>query len=83
MHSTELLRFKEDLDIYLMNRYGYKKKPSHLGIGPNISATRKAFDLYLRFKPVRWSNTLVIARIEFDKTRVGNGIFVRSTDYAF
>ncbi|WP_225548045.1 hypothetical protein [Chromobacterium violaceum] len=56
-----------------MNRYGYKKKPSHLGIGPTISATRKAFDLYLRFKPVRWNNTLVIARIEFDKTRTGNG----------
>lgn len=73
MHSAWLVSFKEDLDIYLMNRHGYKKKPSHLGIGPTISATRKAFDLYLWFKPIRWNNTHVIARIEFDKTRTGNG----------
>ncbi|HHQ4446184.1 TPA: hypothetical protein ACSP3U_001330 [Aeromonas hydrophila] len=67
-----------ELDRYLKDRFCYKQK-CVLTLKPRtatITAKRKKFDLYFRYKPNNspWPmNTLVIARIYFLNTHSGNG----------
>ncbi len=61
--------------LHLMKRFSYKKKPAYVSMW-NITAYRKRFDIYIRYKPSFgcWDkNTLVIARIHFYQTRKGHG----------
>ena len=71
------LRFCEEFNLYLINRFGYKKKTAYISHdGRTITAKRKLFDLYFRWLPGNsdWGmNTLVVARIHFHQTRVGHG----------
>ncbi len=59
-----------------MKRYHYNRTTTQHALGCNIKARRKAFDLYFRFKPddIFWPpDSIVVARIGFDKRRIGNG----------
>lgn len=65
-----------ELNEYLMDRFRYKALPAYRtsSRGTNIITHRRVkFDLYLRFyysQTSRWSaNTIVIARLGFQKTR--------------
>lgn len=66
-----------ELNEHLMDAFGYKTPPAYVGSCNTILASRKAFDIYLRHKPdlyAGWGeNSLVIARIAFDKQRIGSG----------
>ncbi|MGF1728975.1 hypothetical protein [Photobacterium kasasachensis] len=75
MSNKEIQLFCQDLNMYLMERFNYKTGPATSNMF-TIDASRKHFDLYLRFKPTTdmWkSNTIVIAKIGFKHTRVGHG----------
>ncbi len=63
-----------DLDHYLRERYGYKKETCSHNYQTVFTRTEKA-DLYLRFKPETHfhPNSLVIARLAFQRQRVGEG----------
>ncbi|QUT19142.1 hypothetical protein INE94_00967 [Parabacteroides distasonis] len=69
-----------ELNEYLMGRFRYKVLPAYRTFsgGTNIMTRRRIkFDIYLRFyysQTPRWpANTIVIARLGFQKTRKGNG----------
>lgn len=69
-----------ELNEYLMDRFRYKALPAYRtsSRGTNIISLRRVkFDLYLRFyysQTPRWpANTIVIARLGFQKIRKGNG----------
>ncbi|GAB3517893.1 hypothetical protein [Photobacterium alginatilyticum] len=75
MSNKEIQLFCQDLNMYLMERFNYKTGPATSNMF-TIDASRKHFDLYLRFKPATdmWtSDTIVIAKIGFKHTRVGHG----------
>ena len=66
------------MNIYLMRTYHYRKPPAEFhSLQENIIVARKKmFDLYIRLFDVGYNNgmpTIVIARIEFYKTRKGYG----------
>lgn len=63
--------FTNELNSYLMKRYGYKRPPAVICGEDKVQARRKKFDLYLRFKVDH--ETLTVARMYFLKTRSGNG----------
>ncbi|KEQ17539.1 hypothetical protein [Endozoicomonas numazuensis] len=72
----EIEKFCDDLNSFLVGRFNYKESLAHADLSNNISAKRKAYDLYLRYKPkpIYWKeDTIVIARIFFHKTKVGSG----------
>lgn len=66
----------DELNIYLMNKFRYKKPPARIMFG-TINANRKLFDLYFRFRPDygiwQGGETLVIARMYFYNTDQRNG----------
>jgi len=66
------------LDSFLMTRFGYKTSCAFCSsLNTNITAKRKKFDLYIRFfehEDKFWGGrALILARIDFDKTRQGHG----------
>lgn len=74
MSNKEIQIFCQDLNNYLMERFGYKTGPATSNMF-TIDACRKHFDLYLRFKQATdlWkSDTIVIAKIGFKHTRAGH-----------
>jgi len=76
MASNEIHEFCSVLNVYLMSRYKYKTPPAYHNIH-TVSAGRKLFDLYFRFKvnSCYWrDDTLVIAVIAFNSRRKGNGL---------
>ncbi|MFC1503722.1 GNAT family N-acetyltransferase [Pseudomonadota bacterium] len=65
----------KDINQYLMKRFKYKSCPASHN-RRTISAYRKQFDLYFRFRPNTeyWqTDSFVIARIGFHETRKGHG----------
>jgi hypothetical protein len=76
-YEASLIEFCEELNLYLMTRYKYKKKHAYISRRNTIRADRKYFNIYLRFKPhknIGWGdNCLVIASIGFFKVHCGNG----------
>ena len=78
----EYKELRNDIDRYLMERFKYSKSLVYLTVD-NIIATRRnsRIDLYLRVRRVESifpPDCLIIARICFNKERVGNGThFVR------
>ena len=59
-----------------MQRFNYRTPPIKYVMHNTLDARRAAFNIYLRLPPVPHptsSNTLVIARISFQKTRAGHG----------
>ncbi len=70
MHK-DIHAFNNEVNSYLMKRYGYKRPPAITCWDEKIEAVRKKFNLYLRFK--NDPETLTIARMYFLKTRSGNG----------
>lgn len=67
--------FCSDLNLFLINQFNYKKPPAKVYLN-TITAYRKKVDLYIRFKieTIIWKNdTLVLARIAFEKKQKGNG----------
>lgn len=78
INRDEVKEFCDDLNSYLKTRYHYKKNHAKVEcLGAVVAALGLIkFGLYLRFKPnyKPWpANTLVIARVSFQQTRVGNG----------
>lgn len=75
--DQELLDFICVLDAYLRQRFNYRSPLCEQGSGTTITATRRAVDLYLRFKPqqldTEFDRPLVIARMHFQKPRCGHG----------
>ncbi|WP_404471053.1 hypothetical protein LG301_10200 [Vreelandella venusta] len=75
--ANEKHQFCNSLNIYLMERFGYKKLCASPSSGVNITARRHKFDLYIRvfeMGNVYWGGkAIVISRIEFIKKRKGNG----------
>lgn len=68
---------RKEIDIYLMNRFKYRRSLVHL-TPDNIVTTRRnsRIDLYLRIRRVESlfpPDCLIIARISFSKERVGHG----------
>ncbi|MGF1715994.1 hypothetical protein L4D08_14025 [Photobacterium chitinilyticum] len=75
MSNKEIQLFCRDLNVYLMERFGYKTCPATSNMF-TVDASRKLFDLYFRFKPNTdlWKpDTIVIAKIGFKHTRIGHG----------
>lgn len=74
--AKEKHQFCNSLNIYLMERFGYKKSCALPSLGVNITARRHKFDLYIRVferENVYWGGkAIVISRIEFIKKRKGN-----------
>lgn len=69
-------QFSEELNLYLQKKFNYKISLAKLGYSQTIVVNQKRVELYLRFKSEMyfWNNdTLVIARIAFEKQRTGNG----------
>lgn len=78
INRGEVKEFCDDLNSYLKTRYNYKKNHAKVECFGEVVAALGLlkFGLYLRFKPnyKPWpANTLVIARVSFQQTRVGNG----------
>ncbi len=80
MNGYEEIR--KEIDIYLMERFRYRLSLVYLT--PNIIITTRRnsrIDLYLRIRKVESlfpPDCLIIARISFQKERIGNGThFVR------
>ena len=79
---NEYEEMRKEIDIYLMKRYKYRQSLVYL-TPDNIVATRRnsRIDLYLRIRKVESlfpSDCLIIARISFQKERIGHGShFVR------
>lgn len=73
--ELEIVRFSNELNTYLSSRYCYKKRLCFVVNRNVIMVEAKRVSLYLRYKPQSFfnNNTLVVARIEFQKTRNGNG----------
>jgi len=69
--------FCENLNEFLMEEFGYKKRYTcNSSWGLTIMAQTKRYDLYFRWLPSSsiWEkNTLVIARIGFHEARAGHG----------
>ena len=66
-----------EIDMYLMKRFKYRRSLVYL-TPDNIVTTRRnsRIDLYLRIRKVKSlfpSNCLIIARISFQKERIGHG----------
>ena len=75
MHDLSIADLCDEFNVYLMNRFGYKRRPATHN-RRTISARLKKFDLYFRFRSSRtpWDvDTLVIARIGFQEVRQGHG----------
>lgn len=75
MHELSIADLCEEFNVYLMDRFGYKRRPATHN-RKTISASLKKFDLYFRFRPTRepWdADTFVIARIGFQEVRQGHG----------
>jgi len=79
---NEYEEIRKEIDIYLMKRFKYRL--SLVSLTPdNILTTRRnsRIDLYLRIRKVESlfpPNCLIIARISFQKERIGHGShFVR------
>ncbi|NQY07475.1 MAG: GNAT family N-acetyltransferase [Flavobacteriaceae bacterium] len=75
MTTYNIAGLREELNTYLMDRFEYKRSPA-TNNRCTISATRKRFNLYLRFGRTRhvWEeDTLVIASIYFLYARQGHG----------
>jgi hypothetical protein len=74
---NEYEEIREAIDIYLMKRFKYRR--SLVWLTPdNILTTRRnsRVDLYLRIRKVKSlfpPDCLIIARISFEKERVGHG----------
>lgn len=65
----------EEFNVYLMNRFGYKRKPATHN-RKTITARFKKFDLYFRYRQASgpWDeSTFVLARIGFEEVRQGHG----------
>ncbi len=81
--ASEIDYFCSCFNVYLRNRYGYKKDHAEVSASRLTIGTTgvKKFTFYLRFNPRMhpWPlKTLVIAQIGFDDTRIGNGTdFIR------
>lgn len=79
---SEYEEIREEIDIYLMKRFKYRRSLVYL-TPDNIVTTRRnsRIDLYLRIRKVESlfpPNCLIIARISFQKERIGHGShFVR------
>jgi hypothetical protein len=75
MQELSIADLCEEFNVYLMDRFGYKRRPATHN-RKTISARLKKFDLYFRFRPSRepWdTDTFVIARIGFQDVRQGHG----------
>lgn len=79
---NEYEEIKEEVDIYLMKRFKYRRSLIYLTPN-NIVTTRRnsRIDLYLRIRRIESlfpPDCLIIARISFKKERIGHGShFVR------
>jgi hypothetical protein len=77
MISTEQTeRFCGVLNVYLMDRYGYKTLPAKLMPGFRIHVSRSLVHLYARLRPntaIWGEDTLVIAKLGFKEIGKGNG----------
>jgi hypothetical protein len=74
--AREVELFCECLNAYLMGVFGCRRPPATVTLSGCVVARRKDFDLYLRYKPDAglWKGeALVIARIGFKRTGVGQG----------
>lgn len=74
---NEYEEIRKEIDIYLMKRFRYRCSLVYL-TPDNILTTRRnsRIDLYLRIRKVKSlfpSDCLIIARIGFQKERVGHG----------
>lgn len=67
--------FSSELDQYVRTRYRYKTSGVRQGFSNTIDISRVPISLYLRFRPLAsWpTDSIVIAKIEFDKQRRGHG----------
>lgn len=79
---NEYEEIKETIDTYLMKRFKYRRSLVYLTTDNVISTRRNSrIDLYLRIRRKEStfpSDCLIIARISFNKERVGHGSnFVR------
>lgn len=79
---TEYEELRADIDRYLMERFKYRKSLVWLTVD-NIIATRRnsRVDLYLRIRRIKSRfppDCLIIARLGFNKERIGHGThFIR------
>ncbi|MCP5326282.1 MAG: hypothetical protein H7A09_08145 [Oceanospirillaceae bacterium] len=67
--------FCEELNIFLTDRFKYKRNYAYVTPQKNIAATTKRFQLYIRLTPCKYfwpQNTITIARIGFYETRKGH-----------
>lgn len=75
--DQKLLDFMWALDVYLRQNFNYRSRLCEQGSAQTITASRRAVDLYLRFKPkhydAKFDRPLVIAHMRFHKTRCGHG----------
>ncbi len=74
---NEYEEIRKAINIYLMERFGYRRSLVYL-TPDNIVTTRRnsRIDLYLRIRKVESlfpSDCLIIARIGFQKERIGHG----------
>ena len=72
---NEYEEIRKEIDIYLMERFKYRRSLVHL-TPDNIIATRRnsRVDLYLRIRRIESlfpPDCLIIARISFRKKRIG------------
>ena len=71
-----LIEICGDINVYLMDSFGYKTPPAYISF-ERIIVFRKKVDLLIRFfrsKVNQWDkNTIVIARIGFKRQRSGYG----------
>jgi len=77
---NEYEEIRKAIDMHLMKLFRYRRSLVYL-TSDNIVATRKnsRIDLYLRIRKVESlfpSDCLIIARISFQKERVGHGILL-------
>lgn len=68
--------FQNDLNSFIKTNFNYKADPTRLGYGNTLDVNRKRVKLYIRFKTNcnPWKDdTLVLAGINFQEQRKGNG----------
>jgi len=74
---NEYEKIKKAIDIYLMKRFKYRRSLVYLTIDNVITTRRNSqIDLYLRIRRIESlfpADCLIIARIGFQKERVGHG----------
>lgn len=73
--TADISEFSAELNDYVCQRYGYKKRVCQIMNG-TIGVFRVKVELYLRFKPIGDifnANSLVVARIGFREQQRGEG----------